>query len=96
MMPKGYLVGTIKVHDKEKFPEFSAMSSPVISEYGGTVLVRNPTLEVREGRESGIVVVIEFENIEHARNFYESEKYTEAKKVRELASEAQLILVEGV
>ena len=96
MMSKGYLVGNIKVHDKEKFPEFSAMSSPVISEYGGTVLVRNPTLEVREGRESGIVVVIEFENIEHARNFYESEKYTEAKKVRELASEAQLILVEGV
>ena len=96
MMPKGYLVANIKVHDKDKFAEFSEMSIPVISEYGGTVLVRNPTLEVREGRDSGIAIVIEFESIEHAWNFYESEKYTKAKKVRELASESELILVEGV
>ena len=31
-MPKGYLVGNIKVHDKEKFAEFSTMSMPVTSE----------------------------------------------------------------
>ena len=95
-MPKGYLVAHIKVHDKEKFAKFAEMAMPVISEYGGTVLVRNPTPEVREGRETGIAIVIEFDSIESARNFYESEKYTEAKAVRELASEADLILVEGV
>ena len=95
-MPKGYLIAHIKVHDKERFAEFSAMAMPVISEYGGKVLVRNLTPEVREGRDSGISIVIEFESIESARKFYESKKYTEAKAVRELASEAELILVEGV
>ena len=95
-MAKGYLIAHIKVHNKEKFADFAEMAMPVISEYGGTVLVRNPTPEVREGRESGIAIVIEFDSIESARNFYESEKYTEAKAVRELASEAELILVEGV
>ena len=95
-MAKGYVIAHIKVHDKEGFGKFAEMAGPVISEYGGKILVRNPTPEVREGRESGVAVVIEFESIESARNFYESEKYTEAKAVRELASVSDLILVEGV
>ena len=95
-MAKGYLIAHVKVYDKEKFAEFSQMAMPVISEYGGTVLVRNPTPEVREGQDSGLVIVIEFESIENARKFYESDKYTEAKAVRELASESELILVEGL
>ena len=95
-MAKGYLIAHVKVHDKEKFAEFSQMAMRVISEYGGTVLVRNPTPEVREGQDSGLVIVIEFESIENARKFYESDKYTEAKAVRELASESELILVEGL
>ena len=95
-MAKGYVIAHIKVHDKEGLGKFAEMAGPVISEYGGKVLVRNPTPEVREGRESGMAVIIEFESIETARNFYESEKYTEAKAVREEGSEADLILVEGV
>ena len=95
-MAKGYVIAHIKVHDEEGFGKFAEMAGPVISEYGGKILVVNPTPEVREGPDSGIAVVIEFENIETARNFYESEKYTEAKAVREEGSEADLILVEGV
>ena len=39
--------------------------------------------------------IIEFENIDIARKFYESEKYQAAKAVRELASNTHLVLVEG-
>ena len=39
---------------------------------------------------------IEFENIDAARKFYESEKYQAAKAIRELAAKAHLVLVEGV
>ena len=51
-MSKGYLIAHIKVHDKEKFSEFATMAMQVISEYGGKLLVRNPTPEVRGGREA--------------------------------------------
>ena len=95
-MPKGYLVAHIRVHDKEGFKKFSEMSGPAISEYGGKVLVRNPDPEVREGSNSGIAIVIEFESIENARKFYESDKYTEARAVREAAADTDLILVEGM
>ena len=95
-MAKGYLVAHIRVHDKEGFEKFKEMSGPVISEYGGKVLVRNPSPDVREGSDSGLAIVIEFENIEGARKFYESDKYTAARAVRELASDTELILVEGM
>ena len=72
------------------------MSGPAISEYGGKVLVRNPDPEVREGSDSGIAIVIEFESIENARKFYDSDKYTKARAVRESAADTDLILVEGM
>ena len=95
-MAKGYLVAHIRVHDKEGFEKFKAMSGPVIAEYGGKVLARNPSPDIREGSDSGVSIIIEFEGIEGARNFYESDKYTEARAVRELAADTDLILVQGV
>jgi len=48
------------VHDKEGFKKFAEKSGPVISEYGGKTLVRNPNPEVREGSNSGVPIVIDF------------------------------------
>ena len=95
-MAKGYLVAHIRVHDKEGFERFKEMAGPAISDYGGKVLVRNSNPEVLEGGDSGVAIIIEFESIESARTFYESDRYTKAKAVRELASDTDLILVEGV
>ena len=95
-MTKGYLVAHIRVHDKEGFEKFKEMAGPAISDYGGKVLVRNSNPEVLEGGDSGVAIIIEFESIESARTFYESDRYTKAKAVRELASDTDLILVEGV
>ena len=94
-MNKGYLVAHLRVHDKDGFEKFRQMAGPTIAEYGGKVLVREPNPDVREGKDSGIALVIEFESIEIARKFYESEKYQAAKAVRELASNTHLVLVEG-
>ena len=94
-MNKGYLVAHLRVHDKDGFDKFRQMAGPTIAEYGGKVLVREPNPDVREGKDSGIALVIEFESIETARKFYESEKYQAAKTIRELAAETDLILAEG-
>ena len=94
-MNKGNLVAHLRVHDKDGFEKFRQMAGPTIAEYGGKVLVREPNPDVREGKNSGIALVIEFESIETARKFYESEKYQAAKAVRELASNTHLVLVEG-
>ena len=94
-MNKGYLVAHLRVHDKDGFEKFRQMAGPTISEYGGKVLVREPNPDVREGNNLGIALIIEFESIETARKFYESEKYQAAKAVRELSADTHLILVES-
>ena len=68
-MAKGYVVAHIRVHDKDGFEKFKEMAGPTISDYGGKVLVRNPSPEIREGSDSGVAIVIEFESIESARTF---------------------------
>lgn len=95
-MPKGYLVAHIRVRDKDAFEEFKALSGAAIKAHGGKVLVRNPAPDHREGGAQGLAIVIEFETLEAARAFYDSEAYTEARRVRERISDTDLILVEGL
>ena len=95
-MPKGYLVAHIRVHDPEKIQEFRTLAMPAIAKYGGTVLVTNPAPEVKEGDESGIAVVIEFQDMDAARAFYHSDDYSAARAVRETGAVTDLILVEGM
>jgi uncharacterized protein (DUF1330 family) len=95
-MAKAYLIAQIRVHDKEGYEKFKAMSGPAIAEYGGRVLVRNPAPDYREGTSRGIAIVIEFENMDAARRFYESDAYAAARAVREKAAETDLMLVEGI
>ncbi len=95
-MAKGYLIAHIKIHDKDGFEEFRRMSLPIISKYEGKALIRNPKPDLREGDNAGLVIVLEFESIEHAKRFYESEEYSAAKVVREKACSTELVLVEGI
>jgi len=95
-MPKGYLVAHIQAHDAAGIQEFRRLAMPAIAKHGGNILVTNPTPEIKEGNSGGIAVVIEFRNMETARQFYDSDEYTAARAVREKAAETDLILVEGL
>ena len=95
-MPKGYLIAHIRVHDKEKFEEVKSTSMPLVAEFGGRILARNPAPSYREGDLRGLTVLIEFDDLAAATRFYESDAYTAAIKVREQCSETDLMLVEGL
>ncbi len=95
-MSKGYLIAHINIHDKEGFEKFREMSLPIISKYEGKALIRNPSPDLREGSNSGLVIVLEFASLGHAKRFYESEEYALAKEVREKACSTELILVKGI
>ena len=95
-MPKGYIVANIRVHDAEAFKGFGPLSATAIKKFNGRVLVRNPNGERREGDTRGVTVVVEFDDVETARAFYESPEYTAARDLRETCSETDLVIVEGV
>ena len=94
-MPKGYLVANIRVKDKDKFAAFSCMAGPVIKAHGGKILAKGPDAERHEGDLKGTVVMIEFDTLNAARQFYQSDEYQAAKVIKDACSEADLMLIEG-
>ena len=77
-------------------PRCCVASLLIKGDYGGKFMVRGGSFEIAEGRDLGARhVVIEFPSLEAARNCYNSEAYTHAKKHRQAVSEGTIILVEG-
>lgn len=95
-MLKGYVVAHIRVQENDVYEQFKRMAGPAIAEHGGLVLVRNPDGDYREGGLRGSVVVVEFDEHAAAQQFYESEAYTAARRIREKAAETDLVIVEGL
>jgi uncharacterized protein (DUF1330 family) len=96
-MPKAYIIATVKTTNMEQMLKYREWSGKAIAEYDVTVLARGGAIEVLEGDwQPERVVMFEFESVEKARNYYNSEAYTKARQVREGAGVLNMIIVEGV
>ncbi len=92
-----YLIARVKVHDPEGYEAYKTKASAAIAAHGGRYLVRGGAVEVLEGEDPGTrLVIVEFADMETARNFYNSDAYQEAVKLRKPVSDGTFILVEGL
>ena len=94
-MAKGYWVGHVTVTDPEAYKAYVAANAKAFSKYGARFLVRGGQYASVEGMARQRHVVIEFPSYEAALACYHSPEYQEALRLRELASEADIIVVEG-
>lgn len=92
-----YMIVDIDVHDAKAFEQYRNMVVPTIQKYGGKYLVRGGKTEVLEGNwDPKRVVVLQFDSVEKAKQWYDSEDYRPAKKIRLGATTGNTLLVEGV
>lgn len=64
--------------------------------FGGRFIVHGGEIEVREGNFDGVIVLIEFPDLEAARAWYDSAAYQEIKALRTDHVDGELLLLEGV
>ena len=95
-MPKGYIITRADVIDPEAYARYAAAATKAIADHGGKPLARGGRHEALEGKARGRNVVIEFESYDQARRYFYSQQYQDARKLREGASEMEMVLVEGV
>ena len=96
-MPRAYVIADIDVHDPDAFARYRELSTAAAQQYGGRFVVRGGQTTVLEGeRQPARVVVLEFDDVDSARRWWDSPEYEEAKSVRRAASSGQFLLVEGV
>ncbi len=93
----GYIIARVHVSDPGKYKNYTDVTPGLIAKYGGRFIVRGGETVTLEGpEETGRVVVIEFDSLEQAKTFYESDDYQAAIGLRAAASTGQLIAVAGV
>jgi uncharacterized protein (DUF1330 family) len=92
-----YIIARIDVTDWDQYKKYTAKTPGVIAKFGGKFIARGADVHTLEGpQEERRVVIIEFPSLEKAKEFYESQEYTETRRLRKDAAVASLIAIDGV
>jgi uncharacterized protein (DUF1330 family) len=91
-----YLIANITVHDAERYKEYVANVPALIEKHGGRYCVRGGDPEVLEGSWTpSRFVVLEFPNREAVLALYNDPEYQPYKRLRQSATDSNLIVVDG-
>ncbi len=92
-----YLIARVNVTDWDKYNEYIKVTPGIIAKFGGRFIARGGETITFEGpEEKWRIVVVEFPDLEKAKEFYYSPEYTDAKKIREGAALAQFVAIDGL
>ncbi len=92
-----YVIVDIEITDPEKYQEYVKMVPPSIAAYGGRFVVRGGKADNLEGDwDPKRIVVLEFDSVERVKEWWASEEYQAPKALRQSASVARMIVVQGV
>jgi uncharacterized protein (DUF1330 family) len=94
-MPKGYVILTEDIKDPAGMAEYGKLAMQAMA--GATILAVDQKPQVIEGTWHGSqTVVLEFESVDAARAWYESDAYQNAAKVRQGAADCNAVILSGV
>ena len=92
-----YLIVETDITDPVQYEQYKAASPGAIAAHGGRFVVRGGEMAVLEGDwNPKRLVVVEFDDLEAAKRFYESPEYQAAMKLREGAADLNMVAVEGI
>jgi uncharacterized protein (DUF1330 family) len=94
-MSKGYWVANVDISNPDEYKKYVAANAVPFRKYGAKFLTRGGKSEMVEGKLRSRVVVLEFPSFEAALACYRSPEYAAAKKLREPASVADIVVLEG-
>lgn len=92
-----FVIVEVKVNDPARYEEYKALASPAVKKYGGKYIARGGKAEKLEGSEDpNRVVILEFESLSRAKEWWNSKEYTEAKAIRHSCADSRMTVVEGL
>ncbi|MGV0794240.1 DUF1330 domain-containing protein [Mycolicibacterium sp. XJ1819] len=93
-MAKGYVILTEDIKDPAGMAEYAKLAAQAMT--GATILAVDQNAQVLEGQWHGTqTVVLEFESVDAARQWYESEAYQKAAKIRQSAADCNAAIISG-
>jgi uncharacterized protein (DUF1330 family) len=96
-MPKAYVIVTEAVTDPAGMAAYTRAAGPSIAASGARVLAVDTAPEVLEGGWHGDkTVMLEFDSVEAAKAWYESDAYAQARPLRQAAADSNAVIITGL
>ncbi|WP_179474835.1 DUF1330 domain-containing protein [Mycolicibacterium vinylchloridicum] len=93
-MPKGYVILTEDIKDPDGMKAYGKAAGAAMG--GVKVLAVETKPQVLEGNWHGHqTVVLEFESVEAARAWYDSDAYRAARELRQAAADTNAVILSG-
>ena len=94
-MAKGYIIITEDIKDPAGMAEYAKLAGKATA--GATLLSFDQKPEVLEGSWHGSqTIVLGFESVDAAREWYHADAYQEAAKLRQAAADCNAVIVSGL
>ncbi len=91
-----YIIVETDIHDPDQYARYREAAPAAVAAAGGRFVARGGELAVLEGDwQPKRLVVLEFEDLDAAKRFYDSPEYQEAKRLREGAADLNMVAVQG-
>lgn len=92
-----YVIVDIDVHDHSLYDDYKKAAPSSIATYGGKYLARGGACEILEGTwMPKRLVILEFESLARAKQWWESQEYSDAKGLRHKCANTRMIVTEGL
>ena len=94
--PLAYTIAEIEVTDPPTFQQYGQATAKSVPAAGGRVIVRGGKAFVVNGPPPKQIVVIQWDSLEKAQAFFESDQYKQLIPIRDKGSNFRAYVIEGV
>ena len=94
--PPAYVVAEVAIHDAEAFAkDYAPKVAATLQPYGGRFLTSGKLMAL-EGNVPPRFVIIAFDSVEKARDWYDSSAYQQLVPIRQKTATSTLFIAEGI
>jgi len=95
--PPGYVIAEVDVTDPVTMQKYGEKVPETLAPFNHQYLVRSSKIQTLEGEPpKGGIVVIAFDSVQKAREWYDSPSYAAIMPIRQSAAKSRIFVVEGV
>jgi uncharacterized protein (DUF1330 family) len=95
--PPAYVVAEVEVTDLAGMQKYGAKVPETLAPFNHHYVVRSSKIQSLEGEPpKGGIVVIAFDSVEKAREWYDSPAYAAIRPIRQSAAKTRMFIVEGL
>jgi uncharacterized protein (DUF1330 family) len=95
--PPAYFIAEVQVTDLPMMQKYGEKVPATLAPFNHQYLVRSSRVQTLEGEPpKGGIVVITFDSMEKAREWYDSPAYAAVRPIRQSAAKSRIFIVEGI